>query len=98
MPLGTSLPAVLPESDGTLTQHVSPTGNDSTGDGSVGNPWKTINKAWTHASLGAGSIIYLRGNAGEHGNLAGTGRGCDGHCHGQVWLLLESDHDGNLSR
>ena len=39
----------------------------------MGNPWKTINKAWTHASLGAGSIIYLRGNAGEHGNLAGTG-------------------------
>lgn len=75
MPFGTSLPAKLPESDGTLTQVVSPTGNDSTGDGSVGNPWKTINKAWTHASLGAGSIIYLRGNAGEHGNGAGTGEG-----------------------
>lgn len=70
-----ALPEVMPESSGALVQVVSPTGNDSTGDGSVNTPWKTINKAWTHASLGAGSIIYLRGNAGEHGAGAGTGEG-----------------------
>jgi len=28
-----------------LTYYVSPSGNDSTGDGSIGNPWKTLQKA-----------------------------------------------------
>ncbi len=41
------------------TYYVSPTGNDTTGDGSIGNPWKTIPKAVTAAS--AGDTIYLRG-------------------------------------
>ena len=71
--IGSEIPDRMPESTGTLTLVVSPTGNDSTGTGAVGAPYKTINKAWTHASLGAGSVIYLRGNAGEHGNAAGTG-------------------------
>lgn len=70
---GTMLPEIMPESTGTLIQVVSPTGNDTTGNGTVGNPWRTINRAWTNASLGPGGIIYLRGNSGEHGNLAGTG-------------------------
>lgn len=75
MPFGTLLPSKMPESSGALVQVVSPTGNDTTGNGSEANPWKTINKAWTHASLGGGGIIYLRGNAGDHGADAGTGEG-----------------------
>jgi len=41
------------------TYYVSPTGNDTTGDGSIGNPWKTIPTAVTAAA--AGDTIYLRG-------------------------------------
>lgn len=34
------------------TYYIASTGNDSTGDGSVGNPWKTIAKAFTASSTG----------------------------------------------
>ncbi|MBN1788399.1 MAG: right-handed parallel beta-helix repeat-containing protein [Sedimentisphaerales bacterium] len=37
---------------------VDPNGNDTTGDGSIGNPWQTIPKAVTAA--GAGDTIYVR--------------------------------------
>jgi len=59
MPFGTSLPARLPASTGT-EYWVSTTGNDTTGDGSFGNPWRTIQKAFDNVSL-TGSIINLRG-------------------------------------
>jgi len=38
--------------------YLSPTGDDVTGDGSIGSPWFTLNKAWTVVT--AGDIIYLR--------------------------------------
>jgi hypothetical protein len=41
------------------TYYVDPNGNDTTGDGSIGSPWKTIPKAVTAAV--AGDTIYLRG-------------------------------------
>jgi hypothetical protein len=41
------------------TYYVDPNGNDTTGDGSRGNAWKTIDKAVTAAV--AGDTIYLRG-------------------------------------
>ncbi|MBN1788400.1 MAG: right-handed parallel beta-helix repeat-containing protein [Sedimentisphaerales bacterium] len=41
---------------------VDPNGNDTTGDGSIGNPWQTIPKAVSIAV--AGDTIYLRG--GQH--------------------------------
>jgi len=34
------------------TWYINPSGNDSTGDGSSGNPWKTISKAHTSATSG----------------------------------------------
>jgi len=43
------------------TYFVDPNGNDTTGNGSVGSPWKTIPKAVTAAA--AGDIIYLRGGS-----------------------------------
>jgi hypothetical protein len=39
--------------------YLSPTGNDATGNGSIGSPWFTLKKAWTVIS--AGDIIYMRG-------------------------------------
>lgn len=40
--------------------YIATTGNDSTGNGSSGNPWKTLNKAFTqNASLAFGDNIFL---------------------------------------
>jgi len=41
------------------TYYLSPTGNDTTGDGSINSPWFTLNKAWT--VIQAGDTVYLRG-------------------------------------
>jgi len=41
------------------TYYISPSGNDSTGNGTLGNPWFSLNKAWT--VVAAGDVIYLRG-------------------------------------
>ncbi len=41
------------------TYYVAPSGNDTSGDGSQGNPWKTIQKGVN--SLAAGDTLYLRG-------------------------------------
>lgn len=41
------------------TYYISPTGNDASGSGTIGNPWFTLNKAWT--VVAAGDVIYLRG-------------------------------------
>jgi uncharacterized repeat protein (TIGR02059 family) len=39
--------------------YVSPTGSDASGNGSIGSPWFTLNKAWS--SVAAGDIVYMRG-------------------------------------
>ena len=41
------------------TYYVSPTGNDTSGNGSISSPWFTLNKAWT--VVAAGDIVYMRG-------------------------------------
>jgi len=41
------------------TWYISSTGNDATGDGSIGSPFFTLNKVWT--VIGAGDTVYLRG-------------------------------------
>lgn len=45
-------------------RHVATTGNDSTGDGSSGNPWATINYGVGHTACGEVLMIA----AGEYGN------------------------------
>jgi hypothetical protein len=57
---GWALPARMPESTGT-TKYVATTGNDTTGNGSIGNPYATINKGIQALSAGAGGIVYVRG-------------------------------------
>lgn len=39
--------------------YISPSGNDTTGDGSIGNPWFGMSKAWT--VVAAGDTVYMRG-------------------------------------
>lgn len=40
------------------TYYLSPTGNDATGNGSIGSPWFTMNKGIT--AMSAGDTLYLR--------------------------------------
>jgi parallel beta-helix repeat protein len=53
------------------TYYVRKTGNDSTGDGSTGSPWLTINKAITTVSLAGGHTILV--GAGEYAETSGSG-------------------------
>jgi uncharacterized repeat protein (TIGR02059 family) len=41
------------------TYYLSPSGSDASGNGSIGSPWFTLNKAWSY--LNSGDIIYMRG-------------------------------------
>jgi len=41
--------------------YFSPTGNDDTGDGSIGNPWATWGKAFNWEAIAAGDTVYFRG-------------------------------------
>ena len=45
------------------TYHVATNGNDSTGDGSIGNPWQTVYRATRNFPfyLSAGDTLYVRG-------------------------------------
>jgi len=54
------------------TYYLSPTGSDASGNGTVSNPWFTLNKVWS--AVAAGDIIYLRGgtyNYNTQQNLSG---------------------------
>ncbi len=44
-------------------KYVETTGNDSTGDGSSGNPYATMGKAWSVAGV---NIVYLKGEGATH--------------------------------
>ena len=54
------------------TYYVAPNGNDNSGDGSIENPWFTLNKAW--AVVSAGDIIYMRGGTYNYGKQELTGK------------------------
>jgi hypothetical protein len=54
--LGANLPTRMAESAGT-THYISPSGNDTTGDGTSGAPWRTPKKAL--ATVSAGAIIEM---------------------------------------
>lgn len=43
----------------SASYYVSPTGNDTSGNGSIEAPWFTLSKAWT--VITAGDVIYMRG-------------------------------------
>ncbi len=39
--------------------YLSPSGNDDTGNGTIGSPWFSLNKAWK--GIAAGDLIFMRG-------------------------------------
>lgn len=49
------------------TYYLSPSGNDGTGTGAIGSPWKTLNQAWT--AVAAGDTIYLRGGTHAYDHM-----------------------------
>lgn len=54
------------------TKYISTTGNDTTGDGSLGNPWATLDKAY--AACASGDTVYLIGHAtNTFAGFSGTG-------------------------
>jgi len=53
------------------TYHVAPTGNDTTGDGSAGNPWATINHADFQNLLVPGDTVVVQ--AGTYPQASGDG-------------------------
>ena len=62
---------------GTQTFYVSPSGNDSSGDGSIGNPWQTVAKArdyiYTSVYQTGDITVYLRGGRYELTNTLAFG-------------------------
>lgn len=62
---------------GPQTFHVSPSGSDSSGDGSIGNPWQTVAKARDYLDANiyqTGEItVYLRGGRYELTNTLAFG-------------------------
>jgi hypothetical protein len=65
-----ALPPVVVIAAGT-SRYISPSGSDSTGAGTVGNPWRTLVKLYS--MLGAGETGYCRG--GSYSVVAGQGSG-----------------------
>jgi Protein of unknown function (DUF1565) len=63
---------LLAQSAGAATRYVATTGNDTTGDGSVGNPYATITKA--HSVTVAGDLVSIAaGTYPEHIEVTRTG-------------------------
>ena len=63
--------SVSPSNPALNAYYVSTTGNDSTGDGSIGNPWATWEKGFTMAS--AGNTVYIRGGTYTPSSTYGYG-------------------------
>jgi len=71
---------------------IAPTGNDTTGDGSIGNPYATLNKAATVAV--AGDTIQVR--AGSYGG--GVAANCISAKHGSPGAYITVNaYDGDLT-
>lgn len=70
MALPTGLPTLLGDSSGTQIFVDYLNGNDTTGTGSLANPYKTVDKAEDVVSL-AGGIINLRNNGTAHQPASG---------------------------
>ena len=54
------------------TYYVAPYGNDVSGNGSIENPWYTLNKAWT--VVVAGDTLYMRGGTYNYIKQVLTGK------------------------
>ena len=85
--LGTNLPARLVESSGS-TFYVATTGNDSTGDGSSGNPWATMNKLLT--TLNGNQRGRIRPGTYNEGDLTCSRGGTAGNT-----ITIEADDPSN---
>ena len=54
---------LLPSPDANV-YYLAPNGNDNTGNGTINNPWFTLEKAWENVS--PGDTIYMRGGTYEY--------------------------------
>ncbi len=74
--------------------YVSPTGNDTSGDGSQGKPWFSLNKAWTRVS--AGDTVYMRGGTYYYGRQSLTGK--DGSIEKYIRVLAYPGENPSLKK
>jgi len=66
------------------TYYVAPTGSDASGNGSIGSPWFTLNKAWS--SVTAGDIVYMRGGTYYYNSAQNlTGKSGNSSNYINVW-------------
>lgn len=86
-----ALPSRLAASSGT-TVYISQGGNDTTGDGTLGNPWKTLSKAFSE--IVAGDVVALLDTGGtfneditssKAGSAGNTITVCAASGHSPVW-------------
>ncbi|MGY4884185.1 MAG: right-handed parallel beta-helix repeat-containing protein, partial [Nanobdellota archaeon] len=63
--------------------YVSPSGSDTTGDGSINRPWFSLNKAWGY--IGPGDIIYMRGGTYKYDKQTLSGKSGTSGNYINVW-------------
>lgn len=78
MPLGTSLPARMAQSSGTIYYVDAQSGSNGNDGLSIGQAWATLAYAWSQKGSVAGSIIRLKGTFAE-GDVTLTGGGSSGN-------------------
>jgi hypothetical protein len=64
-----SVPIVVPTSPPAADYYIAPTGNDTTGSGTIGSPWRTIQKFLTVAQ--PGNLLYVRGGTYQGTDIGG---------------------------
>ncbi len=82
------------------TRYISPTGNDTSGDGSTGNPYKTMEKAGTVAQPGDLIIckngVYLPANTTWHTLISNGGNALSGTAGAYITFRSESKYGAIL--
>lgn len=74
--------------------YVRKTGNDTTGDGSTGNPWLTINKALVTVPIAGGHDIYV--GAGTYAESSTDGLHIYLHRNFTTWVTVQAEDTINI--
>jgi len=78
------------------TYYISPLGSNLTGDGSLGNPWKTLYKATNNVGI-AGSIIHVKAGTYTEANQCNLAPGVSIEGEGAATTIVRSVKTGDWS-
>lgn len=76
--------------------YISPTGNDTTGNGSIGAPWKTLKKATTSVTT-AGDIIYVKSGTYTETQQSNLSRGVSIEGENKTNTIINTTQTGDWS-